>query len=255
MGRPGPRVDLRVRSAPVASRTGERTLRLAGGWARIGPWQDHADVAHLALPTEAGLPPRAVQDCAARVRASGFTAVVTSPLTMAAAAPFLEAGFVVREHLHLLVQRLERAPPAPTPGPLLRRAWRGDRAVVTALDGRAFPPAWRLGNSGLHEALTATPSVRFRVGHRPRNPGPVAYAVTGRAGSDGYLQRLAVDPTARGEGFGRALVHDSLRWLRRHGARTCFVNTQADNHTALRLYAACGFERLPSGLAVLGAEL
>jgi ribosomal protein S18 acetylase RimI-like enzyme len=239
----------------VASRTGERTLRLAGGWARIGPWHDHADVAHLVLATEAVLPPQSVQDCAARVRAAGFTAVVTSPLTMAAAAPFLDAGFVAREHLHLLVHRLERAPPGPTSRLSLRRAWRGDRAAVTALDDRAFSPAWRLGNAGLQEALTATPSVRFRIGHRPRDPDPVAYAVTGRAGSHGYLQRLAVDSTARGEGFARALVHDSVRWLRRHAARLCYVNTQADNDAALHLYLACGFEQQPHGLAVLGAQL
>jgi ribosomal protein S18 acetylase RimI-like enzyme len=239
----------------VASRTGERTLRLAGGWARIGPWHDHADVAHLVLATETVLPPQSVQDCAARVRAAGFTAAVTSPLTMAAAAPFLEAGFVAREHLHLLVHRLERAPTAPTARLTLRRGWRGDRATVTALDDRAFSPAWRLGNTGLQEALTATPSVRFRIGHRSGDPSPVAYAVTGRAGTHGYLQRLAVDPTARGEGFARALIHDALRWLRRHTARRCSVNTQADNHAALHLYLACGFERQPHGLAVLGAQL
>jgi GNAT superfamily N-acetyltransferase len=239
----------------VASRTGERTLRLAGGWARIGPWQDHADVAHLVLATEAVLPSQSVQDCAARVRAAGFTAVVTSPLTMAAAAPFLDAGFVPREHLHLLVHRLEPVPPASTGRPALRRAGRSDRAAVAELDDRAFTPAWRLGETGLREALRATPSVRFRVGHRAGAPSPVAYAVTGRAGSRGYLQRLAVDPLARGEGFARALVHDGLRWLRRRTARSCFVNTQADNRAALHLYLACGFERLPSGLAVLGAEL
>jgi len=212
-------------------------------------------VAHLVLATEAVLPPRSVQDCAERVRAAGFTAVVTSPLTMAAAAPFLEAGFIAREHLHLLIHRLEGAPPGPAAGLPLRRAWRGDRAAVTALDDRAFSPRWRLGDTGLREALTATPSVRFRIGERARDPGPAAFAITGRAGNRGYLQRLAVDQPARGEGFGRALVSDGLRWLRRHSVRRCFVNTQADNQAALHLYLACGFERLPSGLAVLGAEL
>ena len=76
--------------------------------------------------------------------------------------------------------------------------------------------------------------------------------MTGRAGRQGYLQRLAVDPDTRRRGLGRALVVDALRWVRRTGGRSCLVNTQADNQDALVLYEACGFRRLPSGLGVLG---
>ena len=79
--------------------------------------------------------------------------------------------------------------------------------------------------------------------------------MTGRAGHHGYLQRLAVHPSARGRGFGRALIDDALRWIRRGGARQCLVNTQAYNYDALALYEECGFERLPTGLAVLSADL
>jgi len=239
----------------VASRTGERTLRLAGGWCRIGVWRDRADVAHLVLPTETALSPDGVEDCLARVRAAGFRAVVTSPLAPDAARPFLDAGLATREELHLLVHRLRGVPRTGGDGRVTSRGWRGDRAAVLDLDARSFSPAWHLGASGLREALTATPRVRFRVVRPGSDPRPVAYAITGQAGSHGYLQRLAVDPAARRHGFGRALVHDALRWLRRHGARRCLVNTQSDNRDALRLYESCRFERLPSGLAVLGAEL
>ncbi len=239
----------------MASRTGERTLRLAGGWARIGPWRDHTDVGHLVLATEGILTPAAVQECVVRVRAAGFGAVVTSPLTLTAAAPFLDAGFSTREELHLLVHRLQPLPHARAVRGSVRRAWRGDRGAVVALDDRSFAPSWRFGAGGLRDALTATPAVRFRVVARPADPTPVAYAVTGRAGGHGYLQRLAVDPSARGAGFGRALVVDALRWLHRHRAERCLVNTQADNRDALRLYETCGFERSPSGLVVLDYQL
>jgi GNAT superfamily N-acetyltransferase len=239
----------------VASRTSERTLRFAGGWARVGPWREQRDVAHLVLSTETVASPTTVTECAARLRRDGYGSVVTSPLSEAAAAPFLAAGFRHQESLHLLEHRLEALGPFDTGQAPVRRAWRGDRPAVLDIDAHAFLPSWQLGPAGLREALAATPSVRFRVGHHPGDPFPVAYAVTGRAGDHGYLQRLAVHPSARGRGFGRALIDDGLRWVRRGGARRCLVNTQEDNHDALALYEGCGFERLPTGLAVLSAEL
>lgn len=247
--------DRGVRSAVVASRTGERTLRFAGGWARVGPWREHRDVAHLVLSTETVVGTAAVAECVARLRRDGYGSVVTSPLTPAAAAPFLAGGFVPREHLRLLAHSLESVARFDPARPPVRRAWRGDRPAVLDIDAHAFSPSWQLGPAGLREALRATPSVRFRVGHLLADPFPVAYAVMGRAGHQGYLQRLAVHPAARGRGFGRALIDDGLRWVRRGGARRCLVNTQEDNRDALALYEGCGFERLPTGLAVLSAEL
>jgi GNAT superfamily N-acetyltransferase len=212
-------------------------------------------VAHLVLATESVLARVAVDDCVTRVRDAGYASVVTSPLTEAAVVPFLEAGFTMRERLHLLSHPLDRLARFDGDGPSLRRAWRADRHDVVELDGRAFEPSWQLGPNGLREALRATPAVRFRIGHPDHATTPVAYAVTGRAGSQGYLQRLAVDPSVRGHGFGRALVEDALRWLHRGGGRRCLVNTQEDNQDALRLYEACGFQRLAAGLAVLGSDL
>ena len=175
----------------------------------------------------------------------------------------MELGFTVHEQLHLLVHQL-RAEPAPPAFPVGKAA-RRDRAEVLELDAAAFVPFWRLGPTGLREALTATPVRRFRA---TRKPGPTAdapigvskhaitgYTITGLAGTHGYLQRIAVHPDHRRRGVGRALVADSLRWLWRHGARRSFVNTQFDNDTALALYRSCGFELLPAGLSVLVRSL
>jgi ribosomal protein S18 acetylase RimI-like enzyme len=81
------------------------------------------------------------------------------------------------------------------------------------------------------------------------------YAITGRAGPRGYLQRLAVDPSVQRQGIGAALVADGLRWLRRWGAREVLVNTQVGNGPALALYEALGFRLQPDGLAVLRRDL
>jgi len=124
---------------------------------------------------------------------------------------------------------------------------------VLRLDARAFAPSWRLsGAAGLADALRATPVVRFRVAP---GRGVAGYAISGRAGDHGYLQRVAVHPDEQRRGWGRALVADALHWFRRRGARRALVNTQLENTAALTLYESCGFRRLPVGLCVLGRAL
>jgi GNAT superfamily N-acetyltransferase len=101
--------------------------------------------------------------------------------------------------------------------------------------------------------LTATSTVHFQVARN--ESGIIGYAVCGRAGHRGYVQRLAVDPAAQGRGVGAALLVDGLRWLRRWGARDALVNTQVGNDRSLRLYQRSGFVLQPDGLAVLQRSL
>jgi ribosomal protein S18 acetylase RimI-like enzyme len=245
-----------VRSHVVAERiTGGRTRHHSFGWARATPWRGHHDVAHLVLGERVPTDPAIIDSCLRALQRAGYVAVVTSALAPADALPFVDAGFDVRERLHLLEHDLSGVPPRGAE-PRARRAWRGDRDDVLVLDHLAFDEFWRLEETGLREALHATPAVRFRVADRdPPAEGTAAYAITGRAGRQGYLQRVAVHPDARRRGWGSALVVDALRWLRRHDARRALVNTQWTNAGALSLYESCGFRRLPVGLCVLERSL
>lgn len=117
------------------------------------------------------------------------------------------------------------------------------------IDHRAFEPFWRFDHASLKEARRATPTSRFRVARI--GDSVVGYAVTGRAGERGYLQRLAVDPSHFGHGLGSALVNDAMSWLSRRGSSTILVNTQERNIRALSLYEHLGFVRQPAGLLVL----
>lgn len=117
------------------------------------------------------------------------------------------------------------------------------------IDRRAFEPFWQFDTNSLSEARRATPSHRFRVATEGGHPS--GYAVTGRAGDRGYLQRLAVDPDAQSKGTGTALVNDALSWLHRRGATIAMVNTQERNARALRLYEHLGFVAQTEGLVVL----
>jgi ribosomal protein S18 acetylase RimI-like enzyme len=229
------------------------TLRWRGGWARIAPWRHDADVAHLTVSADTPASPSDIERCLAGLRACGYDAVVTSALSAADAVPFVDAGFAVRERLHLLAHDLDDLPLCTSP---TRRARQSDRGAVLALDAHAFDGFWRIDGDGLTDAVRATPATRFRVTTgRPAEREVSGYAVTGRAGRRGYLQRLAVHPAARNCGLGRALVADALGWLRRRGSARALVNTQLDNTAAHALYKSCGFRRLPVGLCVLGRTL
>ena len=81
------------------------------------------------------------------------------------------------------------------------------------------------------------------------------YAITGRAGRQGFLQRLAADPDAFGGGIGSALVLDALRWADHHRVRRLLVNTQFENHRARELYERLGFRPTGTYLMVLSREL
>jgi ribosomal protein S18 acetylase RimI-like enzyme len=218
---------------------------------RVGPWRGDHRVAFVA-PLGDGVPPTAgiVAHACELLAGKGYASVLTGALAEREQAGFLAAGFAPHEELHLLVHDLERIPDPPDVH--LRRGWPVDRPAALAVDASAFPAFWRLDREGLREAINATPLARFRVGvvH-----GVVAYAVTGRAGTRGYVQRLAVRPDHTGHGFGAALVIDGLRWLRAANADHAVVNTQADNERALALYERLGFRRQPSGLIVLARPL
>lgn len=231
--------------------TGHRIL--AGGDARlrVAPWRGDEATAYL-TPTR-GRPSRAaVERCLMELPRDGYGAAITAALPGVDQMPFLQAGFVVLERLHLLRRNLDDLPCPEAAAVELRRSRQPDRPAVITVDAAAFPSFWRLDEAGLDDAMAATPSARLRVAvSRSDCASIVGYAITGRAGPRGYLQRLAVDPGAQRAGVGGALVVDGLRWLRRWGAKEVLVNTQEGNGSAVALYEQLGFRMQQDGLAVL----
>ena len=219
---------------------------------RVGPWRGDTRTAYVA-PLADGAPTaaEAVRQCCTVLSDRGFRAVITAALGPAESRGFIEAGFEVRERLHLLAHDLHDVPSASARE--LRRGRRIDREGALAVDTRSFDTFWRLDDAGFDEAIAATPSSRFRVatvGERV-----VGYAVSGRAGTRGFLQRLAIDPDHQRKGLGQALAIDGLRWMKRRGVDRAMVNTQEHNDGALALYQHLGFRLQPGGLAVLQIAL
>lgn len=217
---------------------------------RTGLWRGDTRVAYVAPLPDAPLPSAEfLARCLATLEQRGFERVVTPALTAFEQMNFLEAGFEVRERLYLLGLDLDRTLPPVPDGPRTRRARRGDHPGILRLDETAFSDFWRFDEAGLDDALAATPSTRFRV---VRDQVDIwGYAITGRAGNRGFVQRLAVASARRHRGLGRRLLLDGLHWMRHHGVRRAVVNTQLGNHAALALYDQVGFRPEPAGLCVL----
>jgi ribosomal protein S18 acetylase RimI-like enzyme len=224
---------------------------------RVRAWRGSSSVA-LVSPVP-GQPPVSVTTIrltGASLQERGFERAVTSALTPAEERMFVAGGYTVRERLHLLHHDLTGLGTVDIPA-RLHRARRADTEAILRTDNAAFGEFWKLDSAGLQDAIAATPTARVRTAHVDENEPTkvVGYAVTGRAGSSGYLQRLAVHPSQQGEGIGRDLVVDCLRWVKRRGGTRVLVNTQEANEGALALYTAMGFQPESHGLAVLECEL
>ena len=229
-------------------------LRWGRERAKTGAWRGETAVAFLnPLPNAPAPSAEFLRRCLATLAERGFTRVVTGALSPLEQVGFLAAGFDVAERLHLLGLDLTgELPPVPAgPGPA--RVPRKRREEVLRVDASAFSNFWGFDERGLSDALAATPRTRFRmVGEQE---AVVGYAICGRAGTRGFVQRLAVDPSRQGRGYGRLLLLDGLHWMRRRGVRGAVVNTQLDNAVALRLYTDIGFREQATGLSVLSAGL
>ena len=58
------------------------------------------------------------------------------------------------------------------------------------------------------------------------------------------LFEIATHPAERGKGFARRIVLSALKWARLRGARQAWLQVEADNRPARRLYEAIGFREV-----------
>jgi ribosomal protein S18 acetylase RimI-like enzyme len=227
--------------------------------ARLGRWPYDDHVVHLVLLDHHMVPTTTdVDGWVDEAAASGARLVRTGALFPNATAPFLDAGFRIADTLTLLTRDLGDVDP---PGSRTRRPRTPDSAVrlrrlrpsmlpeAAEIDRRSFSAPWANDTVALADIMAATPYHRSRSIHIDGRM--VAFSISGRADRSGYIQRLAVDPSARRRGFARLLVDDALHWMRRRTVLEAMVNTAADNHRAHSLYEHAGFERQHESLLIL----
>ncbi|MEY3618807.1 MAG: hypothetical protein RL726_1505 [Actinomycetota bacterium] len=219
--------------------------------ARLRPWPSEVDVAHLVL-TDHTVAPRSTTllDWTNLITRDGYSTIRTGALSPDAARVFLDHGYVEIQHLALL--RLDLSEVILTEPHHRTRALRTFRAFETAarIDRKAFESGWELDAAGIRDACTATPTHRIRLALTTADE-PAGYMITGRNGSAGFIQRLAVDPAHESQGVATSLLLDGLHWLRRYRVRDVLVNTRLDNDRALDLYRRLGFVDMDENLSVL----
>ena len=187
------------------------------------------------------------------LRAEGYTSIRTGALSGEAAEQFEVMNFYEIQQLALL--RLGTATPSRVDSPVPHHEMRALRSVrsmdiAARIDQEAFDFGWQLDALGIREACRATPAHRIRLALTSTDE-PVGYMITGRNGSAGFIQRLAVSPTHAGQGVATSLLQDGLQWLSKAGVSDILVNTHLDNQRALDLYHRLGFATLPETLRVM----
>ena len=111
----------------------------------------------------------------------------------------------------------------------------GDLPRCAAIEATA-PDPWT--EPQLAEELASDPG-RLFVACRD---GQIAgLAVFQLAAGEASLNALTVDPAARRQGAGRALLTGALAALRAEGAQSCFLEVRAGNAAARALYESVGF--------------
>lgn len=122
----------------------------------------------------------------------------------------------------------------------LRRADPADFDAIAALEAACFVASDGAFTRRQLRALLANPNAMWQISLDGR--AMACWLKTGNSRARwARLYSLAVHPALRGLGWGRRLLEAGLVWMRQEGLTTCRAEVKADNTTARRLYAACGF--------------
>lgn len=153
-------------------------------------------------------------------------------------------GFDPRRTVHIM--RADRHLPVPSSVPIVMADGLSpsDRARLEALHDDAFPDT----HTDVAGMLAATDGRLWYA----IDDGLVGYVHVTRSSSmpESRVEYVAVHPTARGRGIGRALLSTAVGWLLGEGAPVVYLTVDAENDRALGVYRAAGFVTHRSGLAL-----
>jgi ribosomal protein S18 acetylase RimI-like enzyme len=216
-------------------------------------WPGDETVGHLVLIDHGAVPSSSdIDQWVEQATARGLRAVRTGAVFPRTAEVFADAGFVTIDTLALLELDL-RATRRPSITLEPRRLTRRQTRHAVAIDRRAFGARWANDDASLKAIRRATPTSRSR--QLSVEGRLVAFAISGVAGSTGYLQRLAVDPRHQRGGRGKSLVADALCWMHDRHLANALVNTAIDNAAALALYDQFGFRQRADQLTIAELDL
>lgn len=114
------------------------------------------------------------------------------------------------------------------------------RFVTASMKTHDTDPALRAGLSEIIGAIQPETGL-FAL---EQDDEPLATAICVHEGDLAGLFEVATAEAERGKGYGRRLVLSALKWARLRGARRAWLQVEADNPAARRLYETLGFTEL-----------
>jgi [ribosomal protein S18]-alanine N-acetyltransferase len=120
--------------------------------------------------------------------------------------------------------------------PILSEARPHDAAAIAAVHKISFQRGW--GEDEIHRLLidSAVVAHRATIGRTM-----IGFILSRMAGGEAEILSVAIAPARRGRGFARPLLDLHLRRLAGLGARAVFLEVDARNAPACRLYRRAGF--------------
>ena len=123
--------------------------------------------------------------------------------------------------------------------PDVTRATPEDAAAIAALEALTFSSPYT--EESVRDMLSSTIHPSFVV----RDGGELlGYLLGQMIVPEGELLRIAVRPSARRRGVGRALIEAFLAHLQANGCTVCFLDVREHNAPAQALYSSYGFTPL-----------
>jgi ribosomal protein S18 acetylase RimI-like enzyme len=111
------------------------------------------------------------------------------------------------------------------------------RFIDAAIRTEGLDPALGPGLSEIIGAIEPRTGL-FVLEHEGK---PVTTAICVQDGDLAGLFEIATASKERGKGYARRTILSAMKWARSHGARTAWMQVQADNEAALSVYRALGF--------------
>lgn len=168
-----------------------------------------------------------------------------------------QSGFQEVDQIRFYVRTQRDLPAAPTPA-RLRPVQEADLDPLAQLDSETFAPLWHMGRADLLQlCFTSRVQVAEIENQVVGYTATTVYNEASRpfARSEAQLVRVAVHPSRQGQGIGRQLLADSIRYAHEQSVYQVQLNTQQSNKTSQRLYESFQFRSQGSNVPVLVLNL
>jgi [ribosomal protein S18]-alanine N-acetyltransferase len=127
----------------------------------------------------------------------------------------------------------------PSAQPTFADASPRDAEAIASLHAASFQRGW--GDDEVYRLLLESAVVAHRAVIRHTIVG---FIMSRMAADEAEILSVAIAPARRGRGFSRPLLDFHLRNLAGRGARAVFLEVDAHNEAALRLYRRAGFHEV-----------